>query len=193
MIVVFLKIRTYLNFNAQFLFLSLHVLNGEAFKGGILIYCQKLVNQKRAIIQTPLLVNARFVAQFNSRKGYRVYKNTLGDLSKGALQWLFNKINRKQTKRPSGIKIEIFLKNCYQKIDKINPICVKKKWRQANRLIRIILTGENKMTLKCHLGGVLFIRGHSRCCCYSRLHMRFYVFVIEFEIYIEKLGSSIAL
>ena len=69
-----------MNFNAQFLFLSLHVLSGEAFKSGILIYCQKLVNQKRAIIQTPLLVNARFVAQLNSTTGYRVYKNTLGDI-----------------------------------------------------------------------------------------------------------------
>ena len=100
---------------------------------------------------------------------------------------------QKTNKRPNGIKIEIFLKNCYQKVDTINPIGVKKKMATSNRLIRIILTGENKMALKCHLGGVLFIRGHSRCCCYSRLHMRFYVFVIEFEIYIEKLGSSIAL
>ena len=55
------------------------------------------------------------------------------------------------------------------------------------------MTGENKTALKCHLGGVLFIRGCSSCCCYSRLHMRFHVFVIEFEIYIEQLASPIAL
>ena len=67
-------------------------------------------------------------------------------MSKGALQWLFNKINRKQTKRPSGIKIKTFSKNCYQKVDKINFIGVeKKKTEQTNGLIRMILTGESKM------------------------------------------------
>ena len=87
--------------------------------------------------------------------------------------------------------MKILWEKCFQTIDKISSIRVKKKQRQqTKRLIRIILTGENKMALKCHLGGVLFIYGRSRCCCYSGLHMRFHVFVIEFEICIEKLANS---
>jgi len=93
--------------------------------------------------------------------------------------------------------MKILWEKCFQTIDKISSIGVKrkkkKKGQQTNRLIRMILTGKNKMALKCHLGGVSFVRGCSRCCCYSGLHMRFQVFVIEFEIYIEQLASPTAL